>query len=166
LSRRVASDHAVVRGRNPAEAEEVIQPLQPLDGVHLWAKRRGRTIAGAPVHLWCYFLDRPQCNKPLSQTGSFTSAIALLAHSSLSDDEPVSTGGLFCSVISPWLPLALLPFLPASRFPDDIITIKRKAESIVLISNYEQRPSMMRTASFLNQRQPRSFPSTTPVIHL
>ncbi|XP_003368788.1 conserved hypothetical protein [Trichinella spiralis] len=75
------------------------------------------------------------------EAGSFTSAIALLAHSSLSDDESVSNGGFPRAVISAWLPPALLPFLPASRFPDDIVTVKKQVESVVHISNYEQEPS-------------------------
>ncbi|KRY40597.1 hypothetical protein T01_10458, partial [Trichinella spiralis] len=48
----------------------------------------------------------------------------------LSDEKPVSTGGFPSAVISACLPPALLSFLPASRFLDDIITIKKHAESI------------------------------------
>ncbi|KRZ87933.1 hypothetical protein T08_12450 [Trichinella sp. T8] len=47
LSRgQVASDHAVVRGRNSAGAEKVFQPLQPPNGVHVRTKSQGRAIAG------------------------------------------------------------------------------------------------------------------------
>ncbi|KRY57174.1 hypothetical protein T03_439 [Trichinella britovi] len=66
------------------------------------------------------------------------------------DDNPVSTGGYPRAVISAWLPPALLPFLPASRFPNDIITIKRQVESIVHISNYEQEPSTIRHTTLGN----------------
>ncbi|KRY37265.1 hypothetical protein T01_9935 [Trichinella spiralis] len=58
------------------------------------------------------------CNEPLSRTGSFVIPTGLLAQSSLDDDEPLSTGGFLCAVISSaWLPPAQLPFLPGSRFP-------------------------------------------------
>ncbi|KRY45639.1 hypothetical protein T03_11361, partial [Trichinella britovi] len=43
-----------------------------------------------------------------------------------------------------WLPPALLHLPPSSRFPDDIIPNRRRAESIVFIINYEQRPSTIR----------------------
>ncbi|KRZ84058.1 hypothetical protein T08_14401 [Trichinella sp. T8] len=48
------------------------------------------------------------------------------AYSSLSDDDSVSTGRFPRTVISTWLAAAMLPFLPASRYPDDIIAIKRQ----------------------------------------
>ncbi|KRY40509.1 hypothetical protein T01_906, partial [Trichinella spiralis] len=82
--------------------------------------------------------------KSQSRARSFSSAIALFSHSLLSDDKPVSTGGFPSAVINACLPPALLSFLPASRFPDDIITIKIHAESIVFISNNEQGPSTIR----------------------
>ncbi|KRX25804.1 hypothetical protein T07_8398 [Trichinella nelsoni] len=69
----------------------------------------------------------------------------------------MSTGGFPRAVISAWLPPALLPFLPASRFSDGIITIKRQIESIVFISNYEQGPSRMRHSKI-------SKPTTTTLL--
>ncbi|KRY24026.1 hypothetical protein T12_15781 [Trichinella patagoniensis] len=70
------------------------------------------------------------CNEPLSWAGSFVIPTGLLAQSSLGDDGPLSTGGFLCAVISSaWLPPARLPFLPGSRFPSNIIAIKRQEDS-------------------------------------
>ncbi|KRX68837.1 hypothetical protein T09_2993 [Trichinella sp. T9] len=71
----------------------------------------------------------------------------------------MSTGGFPRAVISAWLPTALLPFLPALRFSDDIITIKRQIESIVFINNYEQGPSRMRHSKI-------SEPTTTTLLSI
>ncbi|KRZ48937.1 hypothetical protein T02_13865, partial [Trichinella nativa] len=54
-------------------------------------------------------------------------------------DWLVSLRGHLC-----WLPAALLLLPLSSRFPDDIIPNRRRAESIVFIINYEQRESTKR----------------------
>ncbi|KRX49746.1 hypothetical protein T05_1957 [Trichinella murrelli] len=51
-------------------------------------------------------------HEPLPRAGSFASSIVLLVRSSLFGDGPVLTDGL--------------PVLSASRFPDDIATIKQQ----------------------------------------
>ncbi|KRX38448.1 hypothetical protein T05_3120 [Trichinella murrelli] len=107
-----------------------------------------------------YALKTSKMKVNLKMARSFTFAIALFSHSSLSDDKPVSTGAFPSAVISVCLPPALLPFLPASRFLDDIITIKKQAESIVFISSNEQGPSTIRHSELFEPTR-TTLPSST-----
>ncbi|KRX20019.1 hypothetical protein T07_6481 [Trichinella nelsoni] len=79
------------------------------------------------------------CNEPLFRAGSFVIPTGLLALSSLGDDGPVSIGRFFCETISSvWLPPALLPLLPGSPSPDNIVAFKRQVKSKVFINSSEQ----------------------------
>ncbi|KRX25815.1 hypothetical protein T07_6224 [Trichinella nelsoni] len=88
------------------------------------------------------------CNEPLSRAGSFVIPTGLLAQSSLGDDGPLSTGEFLCAVISSaWLPPARLPFLPGSRFPSNIIVIKRQHQQQHARSNRRTTVILLRSSS-------------------